>query len=61
MVLATVATDLHQLGQCARGRCHRMGCRGDWDCADCVRRDLGPPAHAGLSPHAPGQPWSAKL
>jgi len=22
---------------------------------------LGAPAHAGLSPHTPGQPWSAKL
>ena len=56
MVLATVATDLHQLGQCARGGSHRMGCGGDWDRADGLRGDLGAPAHAGLSPHAPGQP-----
>ena len=61
MVLATVATDLHQLGQCALGGSHRMGGRGDWRRADRLRRDLGAPAHAGLSPHAPGQPWSAKL
>ena len=37
-------------------RSHRLGCGGDWDRADSVRRDLGAPADPGLSPHAPGQP-----
>ena len=56
MVLATVATDLHQLGNGARGGCDRMGRGSAGDRADGVRRDLGAPAHPGLSPHASGQP-----
>ena len=56
MVLATVATDLHQFGQALAADLIGWGAAVIGDRADGLRGDLGAPAHAGLSPHAPGQP-----
>ncbi len=59
MVLATVATDLHQLGQALAADLigsHRMGCGRAGNRTHGLRRDLGAAARAVLSAYEPGQP-----
>ena len=56
MVLATVATDLHQLGQALAADLIGWGAAVTGDRADGLRGDLGAPADPVLSAYAPGQP-----
>ena len=56
MVLATVATDLHQLGQALSADLIGWGAAVIGNRADGLRGDLGAPARALLRAYASGQP-----